>query len=120
MIRKAHDPDYAREFDSYINNTDHSKYVDKAIHQRQATDAKNTAKKKKTHQFTNGLVSAIGQASLSAVAGYTTWRYLSDPHAHQVVNRYVRMGINKVTGQANKIRQNVKFRRMMHNIHINI
>ena len=46
--RKAHDPDYAREFDSYINNTDHSKYVDKAIHQRRATDAKNTAKKENT------------------------------------------------------------------------
>ena len=80
---------------------------------------KNTAKKK-TRQFTSGLASAIGQASLSAVAGYATWRYLSDPHAHQVVNRYVHMGINKVAGQANKIRQNVKFRRMMHNIHINI
>ena len=79
-----------------------------------------TPQKKKTRQFTSGLASAIGQVSLSAVAGYATWRYLSDPHAHQVVNRYVHMGINKVAGQANKIRQNVKFRRMMHNIHINI
>lgn len=44
--RKAHYPGYSQEFDSYVNNSDRSKYVDKAINQRRATDAKNAAKKK--------------------------------------------------------------------------